>query len=155
ACIWSGSRAITFDDTPHLPFVAFWLAAAALALLWNSAPARHLVALAALVWWAETGVEARNPAFVWAAGTAMVLGGALLAQTRGREQVRPWGETGPAYAAFAMPAALVVAVGDLSRSPVLLPWLIGCGVLGVVLAAAASALMRRPSVVLQGAAIAL
>ena len=155
ACLWSGSRAITFDDTPHLPFVPFWLVAAALALLWNSAPARHLVAVAALVWWAETGVDARNPAFVWAAGTALVLGGALLAQTRGPEQVRALGETGAAYAAFAMTAVLAVAVGDLSKASVILPWLTACGVLGVVLAAAASTLVRRPSLALQTAAIAL
>src|SRR5262249_36048806 len=122
---------------------------------WNSAPARHLVSLAALVWWAEAGAATNNPAFVWAAGTALLLGAGLLAQARGPEPVRTLGETGATYAAFAMSAALVVAVGDLSRPPVLLPWLIGCGVLGVVLAAAESALVRRPSVVLQGAAIAL
>ena len=155
ACIWSGSRAIPIEDTPHLPFVGFWLVAAGLALLWNSAPARHLVAVAALVWWAETGVNAGNPTFVWAAGTALVLGAALLAQTHGPEPVRALGETGAAYANFATAAALAVAVGDLSRAPVLSPWLIGCGVLGVVLAAAASMLVRRPSLILQSAAIAL
>jgi uncharacterized membrane protein len=155
ACLWSGSRATVFDDTPHLPFVAFWTVAAALALVWNSVPARHLVAIAALVWWAETGVAANNPTFTWAAGTALVMGAALLAQTRGPEPVRALGETGAVYPAFAMIAVLAVAVGDLFRSPVILPWLIGCGLLGVALAAAASTLVRGPSLVLQSAAIAL
>jgi uncharacterized membrane protein len=155
ACLWSGARAFPFEDMPHLPFVPFWLVAAALALLWNSAPARHLVALAALVWWAETGTDAKNPAFVWAAGTALVLGGGLLAHTRGSEQVRALGEAGEIYAAFAMTVVLTVAVADLSRPSVILPWLIACGVLGVVLAAAASTLVRRPSLVLQTASIAL
>jgi uncharacterized membrane protein len=100
ACIWSGTRAFQFDDAPHLPFVAVWLVAAALALLWNSAPARHLVAIAALAWWGVNGGD-HNPAFVWAAGAALLLGGGLLAQAGGPAPVRALGETGATYASFA------------------------------------------------------
>ena len=155
ACIWSGMRALQFDDTPHLPFIAFWLAAAALALVWNSAPARHLVSISALVWWGVNGGDVHNPAFVWAAGTALLLGGGLLAQARGPEPVRMLGELGAAYAAFATIPVLAFAVVDLSGTLELSAWLIVCGVLGIVFAAAASALMGRPSLVLASAAIGL
>jgi len=155
ACMWSGTRAIQFEDTPHLPFVAFWLVAAALALLWNSAPARHLVSIAALVWWGVNGGDVPNPAFVWAAGTALLLGGGLLVQARGPEAVRMLGEVGAAYAAFATIPVLAFAVFDVSGTPAISAWLIVCGVLGVVFATGASALMGRPSLVLASAAIAL
>jgi uncharacterized membrane protein len=155
ACIWSGTRAIEYSDTPHLAFVAFWLAAAALALLWNSAPARHLVSVAAVVWWACTAGDVSNPTFVWASGTALVLGGALLAQARGPESGRALGETAAAYAAFATVPVLALAVVDLSAPPILSPWLIVCGALGLVFAASAGVLARQPSLLLVGAAIAL
>jgi uncharacterized membrane protein len=156
ACIWTGSRALQLEDTPHLPFVALWLAAVSLALLWNSAPARHLVCIAALVWWATTGAAINNPSFVWAAGTALLLGGALLMQARGPEPLRALGETGAAYAAFAMAPVLVLAVVDAFGTRIeFAPWLIGCAGAGLALAVAAAVLSRRPSPILVAAAIAL
>jgi uncharacterized membrane protein len=155
AGIWSATRAVEYNDTPHLPFIAFWLASAALALLWNSAPARHLVSLTAAVWWGFTGANINNPTFVWASGAALVLGGALLAQVRGPRSGRALGETAAAYAALAMVPVLALAVVDLSAPPILSPWLIVCAVLGLVFAASASALMGRPSLVLASAAIGL
>jgi uncharacterized membrane protein len=155
ACIWSGTRALQFDDAPHLPFVAVWLVAAALALLWNSAAARHLVAIAALAWWGVNGGDVHNPAFVWAAGAALLLGGGLLAQANGPAPVRALGETCATYASFATVPVLALAVIDLSGTLDLSAWLIVCGVLGVVFAALASTLMRRTGPLLASAAIAL
>ena len=48
ACIWNGMRVFEIGDI-HLPFVAFWLVAAGLAVMWNAAAARQLVAIAAVV----------------------------------------------------------------------------------------------------------
>jgi len=155
ACIWSGTRSLQFDDTPHLPFIAFWLATVALALLWGSAPAYHLVSIAVLVWWWATGAELNNPTLVWASGTALALGGALLAQVRGPQRARALGETAAAYAAFATIPVLALAVVDLSAPPILSPWLIVCAGLGLVFAVAAGVLARPPSLFLAGAAIAL
>jgi len=154
-CIWSGTRALEFDDAPHLPFVAVWLVAAALALSWKSAPARHLVALAALAWWGVNGGDVHNPACVWAAGTALLLGGGLLAQASGPAPVRALGETVAAYASFATVPVLAFAVIDLSGTLDLSAWLIVCGILGVAFAAVASMLMGRPSLLLASAGIAL
>jgi uncharacterized membrane protein len=156
ACIWSGTRTIQLEDIPHLPFVAFWLAAAGLALLWNSTPARHIVSVAALVWWVTTGAAANNPSFVWAAGTALLLGGALLAHARGPQSLRALGETGAAYAAFAVAPVLALAVVDAFGGQIeFAPWLIGCAGAGLALAVAAAALVRGPSTTLVAAAIAL
>lgn len=154
ACIWSGTRAIELPDMPHVAFVAFWLVAAGLALLWNSTPARHLVLIAALVWWGEAGAATNNPTFVWAAGTALLLGTSLLAQARGPEPLRAFGATGALYAAFAMAPVLGLAVVDEFSRLVFSPWLIGCAAVGLALAVAA-ALMRQPSSILTAAAIAL
>ena len=49
ACIWSWMRVFELTDV-HLPFVGFWFIAALLAVAWNAPVARHLVALAAIVW---------------------------------------------------------------------------------------------------------
>jgi uncharacterized membrane protein len=155
ACIWSGTRAIELPDEPHLAYVAFWLVAAGLALLWNSAPARHLVAAAALVWWGEVGAATNNPTFVWTAGTALLLGASLLAQARGPEPVRAFGATGALYAAFAMAPVLALAVVDEFSRISFAPWLIGCAGVGLALAVAAAALVRRPTPILIAAAIAL
>ena len=155
ACIWSGTRAIELPDTPHVAFVAFWLVAAGLALLWNSAPARHLVAIAALAWWGEAGAATNNPTFVWAAGTALLLGASLLAQARGPGSVRAFGATGALYAAFAMAPVLALAIVDVSSRIIFAPWLIGCAGVGLALAVGAAALARRPSPILTAAAIAL
>jgi uncharacterized membrane protein len=162
ACMWSGARTFQFGDTPHVPFLALWLLAAGLTVLWNSPAARHLVSIAALAWWAMTAIgmgeqhgEA-NPVLVLAAGGALLLGGGLLAEVRGPEPVRAFGATGSAYGAFALVPALVLAVsGLLDRSLSVPSWLIGCGILGFILAVVATALARRAGLAVASAAIAL
>ena len=42
-CFWSGMRLAEMSETQHLPFIAFWLVGATLAVIWNSPVARHLV----------------------------------------------------------------------------------------------------------------
>lgn len=59
ASIWTCLRIADIHDGPHLPFVALWLLTGALAVIWNSRVAAHLVALAALPWWIATATEAR------------------------------------------------------------------------------------------------
>src|ERR1051326_9075437 len=79
-----------------------------------------------LVWWAESGAAVNNPTFIWAAGTALLLGVALLAQARGPQPMRALG------GAFAMAPVLVLAVIDLVWSEInLAPWLIGGAGIGL------------------------
>jgi hypothetical protein len=162
-CAWSWARMFEFGDTPHLSFVAFWLLAAGLALLWNSPAARHLVSSAALAWWAGTSIGmiephvVGDPVFVLAAGSALMLGGCLLAEACGSEPIRALGATGASYGAFAIVPGLVLAVAEVfSRSePAFPPWVTGCGILGLALAIIATVLARRPGLALASAAIAL
>ncbi|WP_244432904.1 DUF2157 domain-containing protein [Bradyrhizobium japonicum] len=72
ACIWTCMRSHDAPDLLHLPFVAVWLIAAALALAWNSRVAAHLVAVALLPWWIATSLrfelDGAQPSFVLAPG---------------------------------------------------------------------------------------
>jgi uncharacterized membrane protein len=161
ALMWSWARTFDFNDTPHLPFIAFWLIAVGLTIAWHSAPARHLVSIAALAWWIETGIgvseqHLENPLAVLAAGTALMLGGALMMQIRGPDSVRALGATGGDYAAFALAIVLALAVGDLfsRHAPDIPLWIVGCGLLGFVLAIAASLFARRAGFAHASAAIA-
>jgi uncharacterized membrane protein len=161
ALMWSWARTFEFDDTPHLPFIAFWLVAVGLAVAWHSAPGRHLVAIAALAWWIETAIglserHLENPVPVLAAGAALMLGGGLLMQMRGSDSVRALGATVGDYAAFAFAIVLALVVGDLlGRHASGIPlWIVGCGLLGFALAIVASLLVRRAGLALASAAIA-
>jgi uncharacterized membrane protein len=163
ACLWSGMRVYEDAVVPHLPFVAFWLVGAALAVAWNATAACHLVALAALPWWIMTGMElsgrlfVRDPAAVVAAGMGLHLGVGLLLAGRGPPSLRAFGLTMSTYAAFAFAIALAWAVSGLlgRASAVLPPWVLGCGVAGVALALAAAALARRPGPAFAGLAVGL
>lgn len=162
ACMWSWVRTFDFDDVPHLLFIAFWLAAVALAIAWNSVPARHLVSIAILVWWITTsirlsGLDSDAPIPILAAGASLVLGIAFMVQIRGPESVRALGVTAADYGAFALAVVLPLIVSNLfGRWPTdFPPWTAGCGIVGLALAIAASVLARRPSFAVASAAIAL
>jgi uncharacterized membrane protein len=163
ACLWSGMRVYDEAIVPHLPFVAFWLIGAGLAVAWNAPVARHLVALAMLPWWIMTGMElsgrlfVRDPAAVIAAGMGLHLGAGLLLASRGPPSLRTFGLTMSTYAAFAFAIALAWAVsGLLGRSfGILPPWILACAIAGIVLALAAAALARRPGPAFAGLAIGL
>lgn len=163
ACSWSWMRAFQFGDAPHVPFVAVWLIGGGLALLWNSPVARHLISLAALFWWSETGIamsEQRvvgEPMLIFAAGAALTLGAGSLAELRGPEPLRAIGATIVTYGWFALAFALGLNLVELHirPEPAAPYWVLGVGVLGAILAVAAAALARRYGLALIGAAIIL
>jgi uncharacterized membrane protein len=162
ACLWSGARVFELSDV-HLPFAGFWLLAALLAWAWNAAPARHLVALAAVAWWvlAAIGVEeARstgNPAFAFCAGSALMLGAGLALASRGSNALRAFGLTLSNYGAIALAIGLAVAVVDLTGfgNRELPAWTMGCGLAGFVLALVAAVVSRRIGPALAGFSIGL
>jgi hypothetical protein len=153
-------------DVPHLPFVAFWLLAAALALIWQSRVAAHLVALASLPWWIAAAfrlsIDDLAPFFVLADGAALLLGGGLALAAAPWQRAREAGAVLANYGAFslAIVAALVVAMyNDLvhlhaggTGAPF---WASACGIAGAVLAFAAAAMSRRAGTAFAGIAIAL
>jgi uncharacterized membrane protein len=148
-CIWDGMRAYEMSDV-HLPFVAFWLICAGLAVLWNAPTARHLVALAAVVWCVTTAVgieESRtaNPTFVYVAVVSFLLGGGLALASRGPESIRLLGLALSNYAAFALAISLAWVVADVFylSSRELPVAIVALGACGAILAVAASAVARR------------
>jgi hypothetical protein len=163
---WSAMRVYDTGDLPHLPFVAFWLIAGSLALLWKSRVAAHLVALASLPWWIAAAfrfsLDELGPFFVLADGAALLLGGGLALAAAPWQRAREAGTVLATYGAFllAIVAALVVAMyNDLvhfhagAASPPF--WASACGIAGAVLAFAAAAMTRRAGTAFAGAAIAL
>lgn len=123
-CIWSGMRVTETADVPHMPFLAFWLAGAALAVVWNSPVARHLVGVAALGWLLTVfiGMADRNfnPVLQTAGWTTVLLGGGLIMSDLKSDPLRALGLTLSTYGSFAL--ALVMApVGFddyLRRTPI-------------------------------------
>jgi uncharacterized membrane protein len=123
-CVWSGMRVTEVADAPHMPFLAFWLAGAALAAIWNSPVARHLVGVAALGWLLTIfiGMTDRNlnPVLQAAGWTTVLLGGGLIMSDLKPDPLRALGLTLSTYGSFAL--ALVMApVGFdeyLSRTPI-------------------------------------
>jgi uncharacterized membrane protein len=154
-CLWSGARSFEISDV-HPPFVGFWFACALLACAWNSAVARHLVAVSAVVWWVLTGIgldaRAAAPAFAVGAGSALMLGGGLALATLGPNALRAFGHTLSNYGALALATALPAAIagfaGSSSRGIPL--WTAECGGAGLVLAFVGSALGRRAGPALAG-----
>ena len=93
ACIWNGMRVFEMSDV-HLPFVAFWMICAGLAVLWNAPVARHLVALGAIVWCVHSAIgleqdRVANPSFAFVAALGFLLGGGLALASRGSESIAP------------------------------------------------------------------
>jgi uncharacterized membrane protein len=161
--IWSCSRAYDTFDTLHLPFVAFWLAGAGLALAWNSRVAAHLVSLAAIPWWIAAAFQFRRAEFVplmMACGAALLLGAGLAMASAPRERVQVFGGVLSTYGAFSLAVAAVVEVvmreefrvGTVTNAPL---WAVGCGVVGTILAFVAAALARRSGPALAGASAGL
>jgi hypothetical protein len=117
-------RVTEVADAPHMPFLAFWLVGAALAAIWNSPVARHLVGVAALGWLLTIfiGMTDRNlnPVLQTAGWTTVLLGGGLIMSDLKPDPLRALGLTLSTYGSFAL--ALVMApVGFdeyLSRTPI-------------------------------------
>jgi uncharacterized membrane protein len=163
-CIWSGARAYDTFDVPHLPFVPFWLLGAALALVWNSRVAAHLVALAAIAWWVVTALRFDQAdvgtLFMLADGAALLLGAGLALAHAPREWPRTFGSVLSAYGAFslAVVAGLTVAMSNEFHSAGVTsppPWATACGVAGAILAFIAGAIARRPGAVFAGGSASL
>ena len=166
ACIWSGMRVADSRDVPHLPFVAFWLVAAGLALAWNSRVAAHLVALAALPWWIAAAVELTindfHRVFVLADGAALMFGGGLLlAAAPWQRTIRPAAVLAT-YGAFMLAGVAVLQtattydlLGSNQGGPGQPMWAIACGVAGAIFAIAAAAMTRRAGVAFAAGAIGL
>jgi len=161
ACIWNGMRVFEMSDV-HLPFVAFWLICAGLAVMWNAPVARHLVALAAIVWCVHSaiGIEedhVANPSFAFVAAVAFLLGSGLALASRGSESIRAFGLTLSNYAAYALAISLAwVVAGIFGLGSRELPTaIIVLGIAGAALALCASAIGRRLGPALVALAIAL
>lgn len=153
-CLWSGTRMFEALQGPHLPFVAFWLIAAGLAIAWNSVVARHLVAVTALVWWgvgqfsASVFFSVGGLPVTFAAGAALLFGAGLALASLRVDTLRLFGMTLSTYGAFGFAitsvAAALIAADPPSRTGAGAQfWVIYCGVIGVVLAFAAAANARR------------
>jgi uncharacterized membrane protein len=165
ASIWTCLRIIDIHDGPHLPFVAVWLLAGSLALLWNSRVAAHLVAASALPWWIATAIDIGHelaPFFVLADGGALLLGGGLAATATPWQRIRDAGGVVSSYGAFLLAGVAVLEVlvaNDVSNpgpDAALQPlWAIACGVAGTIAAFAAAALGRRAGTGFAGGAMAL
>jgi uncharacterized membrane protein len=161
ACGWSSMRVFDTADV-HLPFLVFWLIAACLGIMWKSAVARHLVALAAVVWLIHCGLgvdlsREASPDFTVCAGAALLLGAGLALTCRGPEELRALGDTLATYGAFAIALTLACVVAGFfgvgtRNQP--LPIVLS-GAAGVVLAFAAAALDRRLGMALAGVSSAL
>jgi uncharacterized membrane protein len=148
ACFWSGMRVDEIRE-PHVPFTIFWLASAALAIIWNAPTARHLVSLAALAWWIMVAVHyvrffSFEPFAVAAAGGALLFGAGLMMSNYGEQNLRRFGATLSNYGIllFVVVVALTI-IGISGAQAYQMPiWVQACGFVGLVLAAAAAALGR-------------
>ena len=113
-CIWSGMRLAEGSDAPHLPFIAFWLVVAALAVVWNSPVARHLVGVAALGWMCSLFIsllDHNTRSMLPVAGcTALMLSGGLALVQWSEGALGKLGLTLSTYGSFAL-AALLAPVG--------------------------------------------
>jgi len=139
-CFWSGMRVEEAVDAPHVPFVAFWLVGALLAVLWNSPVARHLVGVAALGWLATiflgTSRVTDNPIALVVGSTALLFGGGLALSCLTAGALRALGVTLSTYAAFALALVLApVGIEDYVKYIAGPPaWSLICGFAGIVLA---------------------
>ena len=117
ACIWNHMRVIELD-TVHPEFLLLWGVGAVLAVVWNAPVARHLVALAAVVWLVSSGfaldqTRDAEPIFAITAGFALLFGGGIALATRGNQPLEGFGEalgrlgeTLSHYGGFAMALAV-------------------------------------------------
>ncbi|WP_441258366.1 DUF2157 domain-containing protein [Bradyrhizobium sp. 521_C7_N1_3] len=167
ACIWTCMRSHDAPDVLHLPFVAVWLIAAALALAWNSRVAAHLVAVALLPWWIATSLrfelDGAQPSFVLANGAALLFGAGLAIAAAPLPRARRLGTVLSIYGAFSLAAVAcleVTTVDDIIRFrnstvPAQPLWAILCGAAGVILALASAGITRRAGEILAACSIGL
>ena len=167
ACIWTCMRSHDAPDLLHLPFVAVWLIAAALALAWNSRVAAHLVAVALLPWWIATSLrfelDGAQPSFVLANGAALLFGTGLAIAAAPLPRARRLGTVLSIYGAFSLAAVAcleVTTVDDIIRFrnstvPAQPLWAILCGAAGVILALASAGITRRAGEILAACSIGL
>jgi hypothetical protein len=154
-------------DVLHLPFVAVWLIAAALALAWNSRVAAHLVAVALLPWWIATSLrfelDGAQPSFVLANGAALLFGAGLAIAAVPTPRALRLGTVLSIYGAFSLAAVAcleVTTVDDIIRFrnstvPAQPLWAILCGAAGVILALASAGITRRAGEILAACSIGL
>jgi uncharacterized membrane protein len=128
ACVWNHMRVVEFDAV-HLPFLAVWAIAALLAIAWNAAPARHLVALAALAWlvsvgFALDGSRAADPVFAVVAGFALLFGLGVALSSRQWQSYNPFGDPLSQfglvlshYGAFAMALTIAALIAGAGSQP--------------------------------------
>ncbi|KGT73576.1 membrane protein [Bradyrhizobium japonicum] len=167
SCIWTCMRSHDAPDVLHLPFVAVWLIAAALALAWNSRVAAHLVAVALLPWWIATSLrfelDCAQPSFVLANGAALLFGAGLAIAAAPLPRARRLGTVLSIYGAFSLAAVAcleVTTVDDIIRFrnstvPAQPLWAILCGAAGVILALASAGITRRAGEILAACSIGL
>lgn len=167
ACIWTCMRSYDAPDALHLPFVAVWLIAAALALAWNSRVAAHLVAVALLPWWIATSLrfelDGAQLSFVLANGAALLFGAGLAIAAVPSPRARRLGIVMSIYGAFSLAAVAcleVTTVDDIIRFrnstvPAQPLWAILCGAAGVILALASAGITRRAGEILAACSIGL
>ena len=167
ACIWTCMRTYDAPDALHLPFVAVWLLAAALALAWNSRVAAHLVAIAALPWWIATSLrfefDGAQPSFVLANGAALLFGAGLAIAAAPPPRALRLGTVLSIYGAFSLAVVAfleVTTVDDIIRfrtgsAPAQPLWVILCGAAGVILALASAGITKRAGEILAGCSIGL
>jgi len=164
ATIWSLMRIVESGDL-HFAFAIFWLAAAGLAMAWNSRVAAHLVAVAALPWWITSAFQGHldfRPSFVLANGAALLFGGGLALAALRSPRANQAGSVLSTYGAFSLAGAAILEamfandVFRISREFANQPlWIIGCGAAGAILAIAAVATTRRAGTAFAAIAIAL
>jgi hypothetical protein len=159
-CMWNGMRVYELVE-PHMPFIAFWLVGAFLAVAWNSAVARHLVAVAAVSWWGNCAFGAvgrfADPTYAFATGVSLLLGGGVLLASRGPQPLTALGGTLSHYGAFALALAEAVIISNIFGSsahgvPV---WMLACGLVAIVCAFAAAVVVSRAGPALAGLSIAI
>jgi uncharacterized membrane protein len=167
ASIWTCMRTYDAPEILHLPFVAVWLAAAALVFAWNSRVAAHLVTLALLPWWIATSLrfelDGAQPSFLLAGGAALLFGAGLAIAAMPSPRALRLGSVLSAYGALSLAAVAfleVTTVDDIIRlrtakASAQPPWAILCGAAGVILALVSAAVTRRAGEVLAAGAIGL
>ncbi|MCG2630033.1 DUF2157 domain-containing protein [Bradyrhizobium sp. WYCCWR 13023] len=167
ACFWTCMRVYDAPDVLHLPFLAVWLIAAAVAFAWNSRVAAHLVASAMLPWWVATSIrfdlDGMQPSFLLADGAALLFGAGLAIAAAPSPRAQRLGSVLSIYGAFSLAAVAsleVMTIDDIIRFrtgtvPAQPHWAILCGVAGVVLALASAGVTRRAGEILVACAIGL
>ncbi len=150
-CGWSGGRMFESADALYLPFIPLWLLGAALAVIWNSPVARHLVGVAAVAWLItgcvvmDAQFERGNPVMLLAAGGSLLFGAGLFFESFGPARLRGFGLTLSSYGAFVFAATVAFAIsgpsGWLSRPTP--PGTIAAAIAGFGLAGVAAAFGRR------------